>query len=282
MSQGEHDRQRLLEALGQRGDLTIMGEVLGGVAHELNNALSVAHGNAEFLLMRMQDLLAANEEALASPVGDSLGGNAVVVLEQLLRDARTVARWTETSVNVAGRLETFSRRLRETRRILAVSELVRESTEMIRYRCERENILLIVDFGADVSAEASAEATVEGRFGELQQVLLSLIQNSREAIVSTPREEEEGSVIRVTVESDDHRVRISVTDDGPGIPPELGDEVFEPFFTTATTIAQSASTARGLGLTLARSVAERHGGTLVFEPTEAGTSAVLELPRAIS
>ena len=244
MSQGEHDRQRLLEALGQRGDLTIMGEVLGGVAHELNNALSVAHGNAELLLMRMQDLLAANEAALASPVGDSLGGNAVVVLEQLLRDARTVARWTETSVNVAGRLETFSRRLRETRRILAVSELVRESTEMIRYRCERENILLIVDFGADVSAEASAEATVEGRFGELQQVLLSLIQNSREAIVSTPREEEEGSVIRVTVESDDHRVRNSVTDDGPGIPPELGDEV--------------------------------------FEPTEAGTSAVLELPRAIS
>jgi signal transduction histidine kinase len=86
----------------------------------------------------------------------------------------------------------------------------------------------------------------------------------------------------VTVESDDHRVRISVTDDGPGIPPELGDEVFEPFFTTATTFAQSATTARGLGLTLARSVAERHGGTLVFEPTEAGASAVLELPRAVS
>ena len=248
---------RLLRALLERQDLDLLGEILGGIAHDLNNALTVANGNAELLLERLPSRLSA-------PVD---GSEATEADEQLVRDASTIVRWTDTSMGIARQLLALSRRLRDGRCRFDVDSLIRESADLLRYRCEQEDILLIAHVD-----EPTAE--IDGLFGQLQQALVNLIQNSREALHAS-EEGAGGGTIQVTGEVAEGRVRIVVTDDGPGMRPEMAETAFEPFASTKT-----PSDGSGLGLTVARATARAHGGDLVLETVEGGVSVALELPLA--
>lgn len=123
----------------------------------------------------------------------------------------------------------------------------------------------IVAPGAEISATGAA--TVHADAGKLRQALLNLVLNATQ--IGGP-----GVKVEIEVAGDGDRARISVVDDGPGVPAELAARLFEPFVT-----ARAGGT--GLGLLAARQIAERHGGTLVLEsrPGARGARFSIYLPR---
>ncbi|HEX8206957.1 MAG TPA: ATP-binding protein, partial [Solirubrobacteraceae bacterium] len=112
-------------------------------------------------------------------------------------------------------------------------------------------------------------AVVDGSRDELHRLVLNLMEN---AIKHTPR----GTAVRATVAERDGRVLLTVEDDGPGIPPELGDRVFERFVRGEGDRGGSF----GLGLSIVRAVAESHGGDVRLSSGDGGTGTrfVVSLP----
>jgi two-component system sensor histidine kinase HupT/HoxJ len=118
-------------------------------------------------------------------------------------------------------------------------------------------------------------ARVVGRSGHIQQVVMNLVQNSVDAL-----EGREGGVIRLAIAVAGGRARLTVSDNGPGVPPDLRATVFDPFFTT-----KPVGRGTGLGLSISHKIAEEHGGSLsVCDETEAasmgGACFCLEVPLA--
>jgi signal transduction histidine kinase len=111
-----------------------------------------------------------------------------------------------------------------------------------------------------------APVHVLGRRSELRQLLLCLFLNSKQVLPT-------GGTITVELKRDGTDAVLRVADTGPGVPPELGEAAFEPFATT-----RGDAGAVGLGLTVARLIARRHGGDLVLEPSAEGASFAARLP----
>jgi CheY-like chemotaxis protein len=114
---------------------------------------------------------------------------------------------------------------------------------------------------------------VEGDFGQLQQMLLNLLQNAQQAITHSGQ----GGLIGVrTGNAGAGRARLEVWDDGPGIPGAIQARIFDPFFTT-----KPPGVGTGLGLAIVLGFARQHGGTVnVLSPPKGGTRFVVELPAA--
>jgi signal transduction histidine kinase len=123
--------------------------------------------------------------------------------------------------------------------------------------------------GHEISVGASP-AVVDGTRDELHRLVLNLMEN---AVKHTP----EGTHIRATVEQTDGTVKLTVSDDGPGIPPDLRDKVFERFVRGTGDRGGSF----GLGLSIVRAVAESHGGEVELASEDGrGTTFVVTLPAA--
>ena len=117
--------------------------------------------------------------------------------------------------------------------------------------------------------------SVLGSAGQLQQVMMNLLQNAFDALAQVPE-----PVVWVemgcTGDSGPPRVRVTVRDNGPGIPPEHLLRIFDPFFTT-----KPVGKGTGLGLSISYGIVEQHGGHLSARNAEGGGAEfVLELPRA--
>jgi signal transduction histidine kinase len=113
--------------------------------------------------------------------------------------------------------------------------------------------------------------TVFGNKIQLEQIILNLINNSFDAIEYLP-----DKWIEMTVEENPDQVMIFLKDSGLGIPSEIASRMMEPFFST-----KDLGKGTGLGLALAKGIAEKHGGTLKYLPKEKHTTFVLELPREL-
>jgi len=113
---------------------------------------------------------------------------------------------------------------------------------------------------------------VQGDSGHLQQVLMNLVSNARQAL-----EQQEGGTIRLrTKKIGERRVLLEVADDGPGIPPAILARIFDPFFTT-----KPAGVGTGLGLAIVLTVVREHGGQVhVLSPPQGGAVFQIELPAA--
>jgi len=223
-----------------------LGQLAGGLAHDFNNLLVTIMGNAELTLDSRQiaedvrenqeNILQASQRA-SKLARDLLAGSRKQVMEPEVLDPSLLV----------GRLE----------RILTTA----------------------VGHRAALSIRCEPTATVVGARGPLEQVLLNLVLNARDAAQPDGhilvRVEsvtlEAGSPVLPPAAEPGSFVRISVQDDGPGVPLELRERIFEPFFTTKD---ESAGT--GLGLSVVRGVVEQHGGFihLASEPGHGSTFAV--------
>ncbi|MEW6755623.1 MAG: HAMP domain-containing sensor histidine kinase [Candidatus Latescibacterota bacterium] len=160
------------------------------------------------------------------------------------------------------RIREFIKGHRMDKEWVSLNRLVQDTMVMVGRMLWLDGIELRQELGCNLPR-------VEAHYGQLQQVLLNLVHNSRDAL----RGKRHQGLIRVTTRVVDRRVLLEVEDNGPGIPVEIRDRVFEPFFTT-----KDSSRASGLGLSVCAGIAKEHGGTLRLEPRVLGTCMVLDLP----
>jgi two-component system, NtrC family, sensor kinase len=152
------------------------------------------------------------------------------------------------------------------RRTVSLNQIVLQTMELQRFSLGAEKIRVEADLDPALPA-------AHGDPGQLQQVLMNLMGNSRQAIEQQGR----GGTIRVrTKRIGEQRMLLEVQDDGPAVPPAILARIFDPFFTT-----KPAGVGTGLGLAIVLSVVREHGGQVrVLNPPEGGAVFQIELPAA--
>jgi signal transduction histidine kinase/CheY-like chemotaxis protein len=232
--------QRVFQAkLLQTEKLAALGQMVTGIAHELSNPLTSILGYSQRLLVR-KDLAGRTEEARQIYEEAERAGT---ILRQLLLSAREA---------------------RPERKRVALNQVVQRAMDLQRFGSASEKIRIELDLDPTLPF-------VTGDAGQLQQVLMNLIGNARQAIVQAGRA---GTIRLRTARNGDSRMVLQVIDDGPGIPQAILARIFDPFFTT-----KPAGVGTGLGLAIVLSVVREHGGQVsVSSPPEGGSIFTVELP----
>ncbi|HET9804335.1 MAG TPA: ATP-binding protein, partial [Candidatus Acidoferrum sp.] len=213
--------QRVFHAkLLQTEKMAALGEMVSSVAHELSNPLTSILGYAQRLLVR----------------GDGA---------QSFDDLRKIFAEAERAGAILRRILFASREAGPERRPVNLNQLVQRTIDLQRFRLAAERIRMELSLDA-LLPEVSGDA------GQLQQVLINLLGNARQAIEAQGN----GGTIRIRTESSpEGAVRLEVSDSGPGIPESILSRIFDPFFTT-----KPAGVGTGLGLSLVLSLVRDHGG----------------------
>jgi len=181
----------------------------------------------------------------------------VQMLREGARDAEAydlVLREIERLELIAAELTGASQPLRKEP--VKLDTVVDDVLELMRRRLEH--------LGVRVERSFAPAAEVPVDVARFKRCVMNLVLNGAQAMPS-------GGPLRVAIAPRDGRVRFSVTDAGPGVPPEVGPRVFEPFVTTK-------QDGVGLGLALTKRIVEEHGGAIGYDPAPAGTTFWIELP----
>jgi two-component system NtrC family sensor kinase len=216
--------QKQLEAQMRRNEkLAALGEILSGIAHELNNPLTSIVGYAEML--------------------DNTAPPSAYNAEHL-RKIRTEA---DRAARIVQNLLAFARHQAPQKAPVQINEVVSQTAEFYTYQFQVEQITLRLALAEDLPE-------IHANFHEIQQVLMNLLTNAFHAV----REYTDHGVITLTTETRaDGGVRLLVTDNGPGIRPEHRHKLFDPFFTT-----KEVGQGTGLGLTLCDSILRAHDAAI--------------------
>jgi len=232
------ERAELQDALARGDRLATVGTLSASVAHEVNNPLTTVLGYAQLML---ED---KDEDHPDRPGLELIAGEAArmkTIVAGLLDYARVEHPEDDAARGPAD-----------------VAAVLRRVATLMGPQLKRSRVRLEVDVPADLPEAACGPHA-------LQQVLVNLIQNAAQAM-------DEHGTITVAAAPDDGRLAVTVTDEGPGIPPELRARVFEPFFTTK---APGAGT--GLGLAVCRRLAQAWGGSLDVEDGPGGRGATFRI-----
>jgi PAS domain S-box-containing protein len=232
------DELRLRDQLVHSERLSAVGELVAGVAHEINNPLQAIVGCVELML-------------------DERSENGVD-----RRDLEIVRREAARAGQIVRNLLAFVRRGEPNRLAADLNQIVRQATELREYHLHQRGI----ELGLDLSPEPVV-ALVNRE--EIQQVILNLLLNAERAVESTGRR----GTITVRTGSSGRMRTVDVQDDGPGVPEDLRGRIFEPFFTT-----KDVGEGTGLGLSISHGIAAAHGGMLELEDRGPGACFRLSLP----
>jgi PAS domain S-box-containing protein len=224
--------------------VSMLGELSGGLAHELTQPLTAILSNAQAakaMLQAKRPAIAEISETLDDIIAeDNRAGEVIHRLRNLLKKGES--KFEDVDLNA-----------------LALSTLRLVNSELINRRIK-------------VSTEFSAEpAAAFGDAVQLQQILLNLLLNAAEAMHDAPPGRRRLKV--QTTDLDANWVELSVTDQGPGISPSQINHLFQPFFTTK-------ERGLGLGLVICSTIAKLHGGSIdLANNSEGGLTAKLRLPK---
>lgn len=238
MTQDLTESRNAERTLRQRQKTEAVGRLAGGIAHDFNNLLTVILGYCEELEDALED--GSLERRYVAQVSLA-AGQAATLTRQLLAFSRNQVRKPEP---------------------LQVNEVIESLSEMLAR---------IV--GETVQLECRLEAepgTIEADPGQIEQILVNLVANACEAMPSG------GALcIRTQNVARDGRVRLTVSDTGLGIAPEVREQIFEPYFSTKEAVGGT-----GLGLATVLGIVEQHGGTIEVDSTVGGgTRVAIEFPQ---
>ena len=230
------ERADLERRLVQADKLSSIGLLAAGVAHEVNTPLAVISTYAQML---------------AKQVADD---------EQKSRMLDKIAKQTFRASEIVNSLLNFSRT--STTEIIRVdlNRVIQETLSLLDHQ--------LLKAGIEVKTNLSSSLNpVNGNSGKLQQVLLNLIINARDAM-------EPGGTLEITSLNDGALVAVDIADTGHGIAPEHVARIYDPFFTT-----KGAKKGTGLGLSITYGIIQEHGGTIeVFSRPQGGSRFHIELP----
>jgi signal transduction histidine kinase/CheY-like chemotaxis protein len=232
-------QRQIQSKLLQTEKMAALGQLVSGIAHELNNPLTSIMGYAQLLLGR------------AAPEAPS--GEAKMIFEEAERARRIVKN-----------LLFFARKAEPERMRVDINEIVERTVALRGYELKIENIAIATNLAPGLPP------TLADPF-QLQQVVLNLLVNAEQAILEGRGS---GRIEVRTRKISPTRLGIEVSDDGPGVPPEIVSRIFDPFFTT-----KAPGVGTGLGLSIVYGIVEQHGGEVSFENLRTGGARfTLELP----
>lgn len=233
------ERKEMQAKLAQTERLAAVGELAAGVAHEVNNPINTIINCAQLI----KD-------------GDDTTANCDIILDEGERIATIVRDLLQ-----------FARDDRDRPQATAIAEVVTRSLRLVGENFKRHGIRLTIGGVDDVPQ-------VKARPQQLQQVLLNLLFNAKDALLADPREARE---VWIEAQCAGDGVALVVRDNGPGIPPHLGNRIFEPFVTT-----KRAKGGTGLGLSISKGIVEGYGGTIDASSAPGqGASFRVWLPRFV-
>ena len=223
--------------------LSTLGEMAGGIAHEINNPLSVILGRAGNLRKNI-----ANNKIDPAEITKGLESieNTALRIAKIVKGLRTFSR--------SGDKDPCER--------VSFSSLVQDALELCREKFRMKNILITVSH--------KEEFLLDCRVVQITQILVNLLNNSYDAI-----SEQENPWITIKSSINNRMAIISLEDSGPGISEEVQKNMMLPFFTT-----KDVGMGTGLGLSISKSIAEDHGGNLVYDASSSHTKFDLSLPIA--
>jgi two-component system NtrC family sensor kinase len=237
------DEQRLSEQLLQQEKLVAVGQLVSGVAHELNNPLAGVMAFAQLIL--------------ATP--DSVTGEPRQWVDIIHREAKRAAK-------IVSNLLTFARQQPTERQVTRLNEIVSDTLELRRYAMRSAEIEVTL------ALDESLPETWADPF-QLQQVVLNLVTNAEQAVAET----QGARHIRIRTFRDGPRLVLSISDNGPGIAKDQLDRIFNPFFTT-----KPVGQGTGLGLSISDGIIREHGGRIRVESRPAeGAVFIVELPHVL-
>ena len=228
--------------------LVSLGRMAAGVAHEINNPLA-AIGELAGL---MDDLM--DEEFVQSHARGPKFKENVGKIQQHVERARAVTH----------RLLGFARRMEPHQDSVDINEALNETCSFL----EKEAVFRHVELGREL---AQGLPRIKSDRAQLQQVFLNLLNNAMDAVG-------EGGHVRLASRLDGGFLEVSVSDDGPGIAPEVRERIFDPFFTT-----KGPGQGTGLGLSISHSIMQRLGGSLTFESEPGrGATFLVRIPKVLA
>jgi two-component system NtrC family sensor kinase len=233
------ERRRLQDQLIQSEKMSAIGQLIAGVAHDLNNPLASVVGFADYL-------------------------TEVPQVPPTLREPLTVIREeAERASNIVKNLLSFARKQEHQRRPTALKPLLDATFLLLRNQLMAQRVEARLEVDADLPMP-----DIEPN--QIQQVFVNLINNAAQAIASTGRP---GTVV-VSARRWLDGIAVDVVDDGPGMSEGLASQVFEPFFTTK---AEGEGT--GLGLSISQGIVREHGGRIMLSTEEGrGSTFTVQLP----
>ena len=223
----------------QTEKMAALGQLVSGIAHELNNPLTAIMGYAQLLL----------GHGLAAPQ---------------LSDVSKMYQEAERARRIVKNLLYFARENRPERARVDLNEIVERTLALRSYELRVENIAVDCNLASDLP-ETMADPH------QLQQVVLNLIVNAEQAVLEGRGQ---GKISIRTMQHPGNRVSVEVSDDGPGIPREIASRIFDPFFTT-----KPLGVGTGLGLSIVYGIVKQHEGEVTFENVPgAGAKFTVDLP----
>ncbi len=233
------DQQAMEAQLIQSEKLAAVGQLVSGVAHELNNPLTSIAGLSELLLEQKE-------------LGAKDRGHLRVIHEQADRAGRIVKN-----------LLTFAHKGPAEQTPVDLNELIQRTLFLMSYDLKLKDVTIEKDLGTLPAVLGDRRA--------LQQVVLNLLNNAAQAVLTNPPGR--ARLVHLSTWFDD-RVRLRVADTGPGIPDDVLPQLFTPFFTT-----KEPGQGTGLGLSITYSIVEAHGGRITVQrPSDGGAAFLVDLP----
>ncbi len=246
------EKRRLQEQLLQSEKMSAIGQLIAGVAHDLNNPLASVVGFSDLL------------------------GEAADVPPRLAEPLAVIRQEAERASAIVRNLLSFARRQEGERQLQSIRPILESTHQLMRNQLMAARIELTLEFEPGLPE-------VEVHANQIKQVFVNIINNAAQAIATTRAKDgnagggEGGGRIEIITRCEPDGLSVNVSDNGPGIPEDVAQHVFEPFFST-----KSEGEGTGLGLSICLGIVKEHGGSMRVDPGGAGSGRgatfIVELP----
>lgn len=235
------------EKLNYQSRLTTLGEMAGGIAHEINNPIAIIKGKAQ-LLQKEMDLNLKDH-----PHVHSMKNHLHKIDQTVDRISSIIKGMRSLSRNADGDIMADS----------SVRDMIDEIISVMREKIKLSGVHLSVDQNIEDTAVVYCNKT------QVQQVLLNLLSNSLYEVALLSNEK----WIKIDVRNENNYLKISVIDSGKGVSSEIENKMMNPFFTT-----KPPGQGTGLGLSLSQNIIQKHGGSLDYNLVDGHTCFSIKIP----
>jgi two-component system, NtrC family, sensor kinase len=262
--------------------MSALGQLVAGVAHEINNPVTFIHGNITYLNTYAQELLSLVQAYQEHVIQPSPAIQAKLdeidldfISKDLLKLLQSMQVGTDRISEIVLSLRNFSRLDEAGFKAVDIHEGINSALLLLQYRLQATANHAAIK----VIKEYSDSPLIQCYPGQMNQVFMNLLSNAIDALEEIGQEQslesgqDQESTIWIHTEIDDNYIKITIADNGIGIPEDIRSRIFDPFFTTKPIRT-------GLGLSISHQIiAEKHGGKFYCDSSVGeGTKFYIEIP----